>query len=81
MGLATALGARTGTVGGVPGFTIAFTDKEQALIRAAADRKGVSLEMFVHSAALDAAGSRKHLRSELLADIFHKSAELNARLA
>ena len=76
-----AIGARAGTVGGVPGFTIAFTDEEQVLIRAAADRAGVSLEMFVHNAALDAAGSRKRRRNELLADIFDKSAELNARLA
>ena len=66
---------------GMPGLNIQFTDDEQALIRDAADREGISLKAFVHNASLDAASSRKHLRDELLADIFDKSAELNDRLA
>lgn len=63
------------------GFSIRFSDEEQALIREAAEGAGVSLEAFVRAAAVAAASNRKHLRDGLLDDIFDASAELNERLA
>lgn len=65
----------------MPALNISFSDEEHQALREAAEREDVSLRSFAHSAVVEAATSRKHMREEILARINSTSAELHRRLA
>lgn len=65
----------------MPSLNITFTDEEHTALKAAAERRGVSLKTCVHDAAIAAVSEHKHRVLEAARIVADKSAELNRRLA
>ncbi|MBF6215643.1 antitoxin Phd [Nocardia farcinica] len=65
----------------MPALNISFTDDELETIRAAAERQGVSLRVYAHTAITQAANEQNRRVEEIAMRVATKSAELNRRLA
>ncbi|SLG40680.1 Uncharacterised protein [Mycobacteroides abscessus subsp. abscessus] len=65
----------------MPALNIRFSDHELEIVRGAAERQGVSLSAYVHTAVTHAADDQNRRVAEIAASVAAKSAELNRRLA
>lgn len=65
----------------MPALNIPFTDDELETVRGAAERQGMSLRVYAHTAVTQAADEQNRRVAEIAASVATKSAELNRRLA
>jgi hypothetical protein len=70
-----------GTLAGVPGLNVRFTDDELRSLRERAEAEGCGMQAFVHDTVMAAVDERARAFQDAAAHVLRVSAELNRRLA